>query len=97
MLDINSIKFFVFVAIPYELRYFVLAVDVFLLILLIWWGLMIKKGMPLFLRIMSIFLPVGFFVGYGLFMAIIPYNFIAGLVESIFLGIFIYVIFSSKN
>jgi hypothetical protein len=92
-----AVLFFIFIAMPYELRYFALGFDVILLVLLIWWGLMIKKGVSMLIRLMTIFLPVGFFIGYGLFTAIIPYNFIAGLIESIFLGIFIYIIFLVQN
>ncbi len=94
---LSAILFLIFIAIPYEWRYWALAMDVLLLIVLVWWGLMMKKGMPLLLRLMTVFLPIGFFIGYGLFVAIIPYNFIAGLIESIFFGTIIYIIFLVQN
>lgn len=92
-----ALIFFVFLAIPYELRYYAMAIDVILVILSIWFGLDIKKNTPKIVRIMITVLPVSFFVGYGLFAAIIPYSLFMGIIFSIFLGIVIYVLFLVEN
>ena len=92
-----TLIFFVFLALPYEFRYYTMAIDVILLILVIWFGLDIKKNTPSLLKTMIAVLPVSFFVGYGLFAAIIPYNLLTGIILSIFLGIVFYVIFLVEN
>ncbi|HRS22747.1 MAG TPA: hypothetical protein P5299_02355 [Candidatus Woesebacteria bacterium] len=92
-----SFLFFIFIALSYEWRYYALAVDVVILVFLIWFSLEIKRSTPFWLKITTVVLPVAFFIGYGLFTAIIPYKVIIGLCLSLFLGIFIYVIFLVEN
>lgn len=92
-----ALVFLVFLALPYEFRYYAMAVGVVLLVLIMWFGLDIKKNTPTMIRNMTVVLPGSFFIGYGLFAAIIPYSLITGIILSVFLGIIVYVIFLVEN
>lgn len=92
-----TLIFFVFIALSYEYRYYAMLLDVILLVWAMWFGLEIKKKTPRILKIMTVILPISFFVGYGLFAAIIPYSLLIGIILSLFLGIIIYVIFLVEN
>ena len=92
-----SLVFFVFIALSYELRYYAMAIGTIILMFTFWFGLEVKKKTPMLLKMMLVVLPISFFVGYGLFVAIIPYNIILGIILSVFFGIIIYAIFLVEN
>jgi len=93
----NAIIFLIFLALPYELRYYALGLGVILLVFSIWLGLDMRKMKSKLIKAMTVLLPVSFLVGYGLFAALIPYNLIVGIILSLFFGFIVYVIFLVEN
>jgi len=89
--------FFMLISLPFEARYYGLMAGVVLLVFIYWFGLGIIFEESLFNKIVPVTLPVAFFVGFGLFMAIFPYNLLTAIPASIFFGLICYVIFSIEN
>ncbi len=93
----STIGFFFFLSLPYESHYYGLLVGIVLIIFCFWFGLGIIFEKSLYVRIMSIILPVGFFVGFGLFAALLPTNLFVESLISLFFGIVAYIIFLVEN
>lgn len=89
--------FYLFVSLPYSSHYYGLLVGVVLVAFCFWFGLGIIFNQSLYIRLMSIVLPIGFFVGFGLFSALLPQNFWTLLLTSLFFGVMAYVTFLVEN
>lgn len=92
-----AVGFSFFLSLPYESHYYGLLVGIVLTIFCFWFGLGIIFDKDIYIRIMSIILPVGFFIGFGLFSALLPYSFISSLITSLCFGGVIYMIFLVEN
>lgn len=94
---VSALGFFMFVTLPYDLRYFGLMVGVVLVVFCFWFGLGIVFEKSLLVRIMAVLLPIGFFAGFGLFGALLPYNPVWMLVMSVIFGLVLYGMFLVEN
>jgi hypothetical protein len=93
----SAIGFFFFISLPYESHYYGLLVGIVLTIFCFWFGLGIMFDKSAYIKMMSIILPVGFFVGFGLFAALLPYSVFIALLTSVFFGLIAYGIFLVEN
>jgi hypothetical protein len=93
----SALGFFMFISLPYDSRYFGLMVGVVLVVFCFWFGLGIIFEKSLYIRIMSVLLPVGFFAGFGLFGVLLPYNTILAVVMSVIFGLVLYGMFLVEN
>jgi len=94
---LSAIGFYFFISLPYESHYYGLLVGIVLIVFCFWFGLGIIFEQSLYTRLMSALMPVGFFVGFGLFMALLPQNLLILLLSSVFFGFGCYVIFLVEN
>jgi hypothetical protein len=94
---LSAIGFYLFVGLPYDSHYYGLLVGIVLIVFCFWFGLGIIFNQSLYIRLMSIILPVGFFVGFGLFSALLPQTVWFNLFTSVFFGLIAYVIFLVEN
>lgn len=94
---IAAIGFYFFVNLPYSSHYYGLLVGIVLVAFCFWFGLGIIFSQSLYIRLMSIVLPVGFFVGFGLFSALLPQVFLTVFLSSLFFGIICYFTFLIEN
>ncbi len=94
---IASAGFYFFISLPYSSHYYGLLVGAVLTAFCFWFGLGIIFDQSLYVRLMSVILPVGFFVGFGLFAALLPQTFLTILLTSLFFGIVNYVMFLVEN
>ena len=62
--------FYFFISLPYSSHYYGLLVGSVLVAFCFWFGLGIIFNQSLYIRLMSVILPVGFFLGFGLFAAL---------------------------
>jgi len=92
-----SIAYYFFLGLPYESRNYGLLVGVVLIIFCLWFGLGIVFEGGLSLRLMTIILPLIFFVGFSLFTSLLPVNFLGKLVLTLFFGLINYLIFLVEN
>jgi hypothetical protein len=94
---VAAIGFYLFVSLPYSSHYYGLLVGVVLVAFCFWFGLGIIFNQSLYIRLMSVVLPIGFFVGFGLFAALLPQNFWTVLLTSLFFGVMAYITFLVEN
>lgn len=94
---LSSVAFYFFINLPYESQYYGLLVGIVLIAFCFWFGLGIIFSQTLYTRLMSIILPVGFFIGFALFTALLPQSFIMTFFLSLFFGLIIYVMFLVGN
>ena len=94
---IATLGFYFFIRLPYSSHYYGLLVGLVLVAFCFWFGLGIIFNQSLYIRLMSIVLPVGFFVGFGLFATLLPQTFLTVLLTSGFFGITCYLIFLVEN
>jgi len=94
---LSAVGFYLFINLPYESHYYGLLVGVVLIAFCFWFGLGIIFEKSFYTRIMSILMPIGFFIGFGLFVALIPQSFWFFLLSSVFFGFICYVIFLVEN
>lgn len=94
---IAAIGFYFFVSLPYSSHYYGLLVGIVLVAFCFWFGLGIIFDQSLYIRLMSVILPIGFFVGFGLFAALLPQTFWTVFLSSLFFGIVSYVMFLVEN
>jgi hypothetical protein len=92
-----AVGFSFFLSLPYESHYYGLLVGIVLTTFCFWFGLGIIFDKDIYIRIMSIILPVSFFIGFGLFAALLPYNFVSSFITSCFFGGVVYIIFLVEN
>ncbi|MFA5749670.1 MAG: hypothetical protein WC895_00400 [Candidatus Shapirobacteria bacterium] len=94
---IASVGFYFFISLPYSSHYYGLLVGVVLIAFCFWFGLGIIFNQSLYIRLMSVILPIGFFIGFGLFAALLPQTFLTVFLSSLFFGMIAYVIFLVEN
>jgi Protein of unknown function (DUF5656) len=92
-----TIGFYFFLSLPYESHYYGLLVGVVLIIFCFWFGLGIVFDKSVYIRLMSIVMPIAFFVGFALFATLLPQTFFLSLVYSFFFGFVNYVMFLVEN
>lgn len=92
-----ALGFYFFIGLPYSSHYYGLLVNLVLVAFCFWFGLGIIFSQSFYIRLMSIILPVGFFIGFGLFVALLPQNFLTISLSSIFFGLMCYVMFLVEN
>ena len=93
----SALGFFMFISLPYESRYFGLMAGVVLVVFCFWFGLGILFDKSIYTRLMSVLLPVSFFVGFGMFGAFLPYDVIWAVLMSIVFGLVLYSLFLVEN
>lgn len=93
----SAAGFFFFLSLPIESRYFGLMAGIVLAVFCFWFGLGIVFTDDFYTRMMSILLPSGFFVGFGLFAALLPYSWWLAVGASIFFGMVYYTLFLVEN
>lgn len=93
----SSLGFFLFISLPYESRYFGLMAGIVLVIFCFWFGLGIIFEKDLYTRLMSVLLPVCFFVGFGMFGAFLPYSVVLAVAMSVVFGLILYTLFLVEN
>jgi len=93
----SALGFLLFISLPYESRYFGLMVGVVLTVFCFWFGLSIIFEKSLYVRLMSVLLPVCFFIGFGMFAAFLPYDLWWAISMSLFFGITLYTLFLVEN
>ena len=86
---VAAVGFYLFVNLPYSSHYYGLLVGVVLVAFCFWFGLGIIFNQSLYIRLMSIILPVGFFVGFGLFATLLPQTFWTVFFLVFFLELFV--------
>lgn len=94
---LSTVGFYFFINLPYESHYYGLLVGIVLIAVCFWFGLGITFNQSLYTRLMSIILPVGFFIGFALFITLLPHTFWTMLILSLFFGLVIYVMFLVGN
>jgi len=94
---LSSVGFYFFLGLPYESRNYGLLVGMVLMIFCIWFGLGIIFEGDFGLRLISVILPLIFFVGFGMFTALLPFNFVGRMILTIIFGLVFYVIFLVDN
>jgi len=94
---VASVGFYFFLNLPYSSHYYGLLVGVVLVAFCFWFGLGIIFSQSLYIRLMSIVLPIGFFVGFGLFSALLPQTFWTVFFTSLFFGVILYITFLVEN
>lgn len=92
-----TIGFYFFLNLPYESHYYGLLVGVVLIVFCFWFGLGIMFDQSIYIRLMSIVMPVAFFVGFALFAILLPQNWLLISLYSLFFGIICYVMFLVEN
>ena len=93
----SALGFFLFISLPYDSRYFGLMVGVVMVVFCFWFGLGIIFEKSIYTRVMSVLLPAGFFTGFGLFGALLPYNTITAVIMSGLFGLVLYGMFLVEN
>jgi hypothetical protein len=93
----STLGFFMFISLPYEIRYFGLMVGIVLVVFCFWFGLGIIFEKSLYIRLLSVLLPVGFFSGFGLFVALLPYDAVWAVLMSGIFGVVLYEMFLVEN
>lgn len=92
-----TVGFYFFLTLPYDSHYYGLMVGVVLIIFCFWFGLGIVFDKSIYIRLMSVVLPVAFFIGFALFATLLPQNIFLTLIYSLFFGIISYSIFLVEN
>ncbi|MDD4027099.1 MAG: hypothetical protein PHO75_02810 [Candidatus Shapirobacteria bacterium] len=92
-----AIGFYFFLSLPYESHYYGLLVGVVLVIFCFWFGLGIVFDKSIYIRLMSIVMPVAFFIGFALFATLLPQNFLLTFFYSLFFGLISYAMFLVEN
>jgi len=92
-----GIGFFSYLSLPYESHYIGLITGSVLMIFCFLFGLGILFDNDNHTKAMSVLLPVSFFVGFGLFAAVLPLSFWLNIFLSVFFGFVSYVLFLTEN
>lgn len=92
-----TIGFYFFLTLPYSSYYYGLMVGVVLVIFCFWFGLGIVFDKSIYIRLMSVVMPVAFFVGFALFVTLLPQSFLLTLMYSLFFGVINYTMFLVEN
>ena len=93
----SALGFFLFISLPYESRYYGLMAGTVLSMFCFWFGLGIVFIEDFSVRMMTVIVPMLFFVGFGLFAALLPYSMLTAVLLSIFFGVVYYTLFLVEN
>ena len=93
----TGVGFYLYLILPVESRYFGLMLLVALTAFCFWFGLGIVFEGSFETRIMAALLPIMWTLGYGLFTALLPINWLNLIFISLFFGAVIYVMFLVEN
>ncbi len=94
---VSAFGFFLLITLPYESHYYGLAAGALLIMVCFWFGLGIIFDKDWFNKMMSVILPVSFFIGAGLFVALLPLDFLGSFILSAIFGVVCYFIFLVEN
>lgn len=94
---LTGVGFYLYLILPVESRYFGLMLLVALTAFCFWFGLGIIFEGSFETRIMSALLPIMWTLGYGLFAALLPINWLNLIFLSLFFGGVIYIMFLVEN
>lgn len=94
---LSALGFLLLISLPYESHYFGLAAGSVLMSFLFWFGLGIVFDGAISTRLMVAILPVSLFLGWGLFVALLPLTVWLRIIISLIFGIICYVIFLVDN
>ncbi len=92
-----AVGFYNFLALSYESRNYGLMVGVVLVIICLWFGLGIIFEADVGMRLVSVIMPLIFFVGFGMFSSLLSLNLVGRLVLTTVFGLVIYTIFLVEN
>lgn len=92
-----TIGFYLYLSLPYEVKYWGLMVGVVLMVFCVWFGLGIVFEGDFYLRLMAVLLPVELFASWGLFLAMLPLSGWGLIAGSGVFGVWAYVIFLVEN
>lgn len=92
-----TIGFYFFISLPYESHYYGLLIGIVLIVFCFWFGLGIVFDKSIYIRLMSIVMPVSFFIGFALFATLLPQNFFLTIFYSLFFGFISYFMFLVEN
>jgi len=92
-----TVGFYFFLSLPYESHYYGLLVGIVLIIFCFWFGLGIVFDKSIYIRLMSIVMPVAFFIGFSLFATLLPQTFFLIIFYSLFFGVINYSMFLVEN
>lgn len=92
-----AIGFYLYLSLPYEVKYWGLMVGIVLVVFCVWFGLGIVFSGDFQLRLMTILLPSVMFAGLGLFLALLPMGNLGLVIVSIVFGAWCYVMFLVEN
>ena len=94
---VSGLGFYMFLSLPIESRYYGLLVGMVLVVISFWFGLGIFFEKNFNTRIMTVLLPILFFIGFGLFSVLLAGNFWLNLGLSLFFSLVAYLIFITEN
>jgi len=94
---LSALGFYLYLGLSVESRYYGLMLLVALVSFCFWFGLGIIFEESTDTRIMSVLLPVLWTLGFGLFSALLPANWLNFLLSSLFFGVVVYVMFLAEN
>lgn len=94
---LSALGFFMYMSIPVDSRYFGLMAGIVLVIFCFWFGLDLIFTDDFDTRMMSIILPLLFFIGFGLFSVLLPDSWWLQTLLSIVFGVGIYFMFLVEN
>ncbi len=89
--------FYLYLNLPYEIKYWGLMVGIVLVIFCFWFGLGIIFEKDFHLRMAAVLLPVELFSGLALFMVLLPLGYLSFLLASVLFGVVCYIIFLLEN
>ena len=89
--------FLLFITLPYEARYYALMVGVVVIIFCYWFGLGIIWEKSMYYKIVPVLLPLMFFLGFGLFVVLLPMSWIMSIIVSLVFGFVCYLMFLVEN
>jgi hypothetical protein len=92
-----TVGFYFFLSLPYESHYYGLLVGIVMVVFCFWFGLGIVFDQNMYIRLMSVVMPVAFFLGFALFSILLPQGFLLTLTYSLFFGTICYVMFLVEN
>ena len=94
---ISGAMFLLFISLPYEARYYALMVGIVVIIFCYWFGLGIIWEKSMYLKIVPTLLPLMFFIGFGLFIVLLPLSWLMSVLVSLIFGLICYVMFLVEN
>ena len=94
---VSAVGFYLFLSLPYDFRYFGIMFGTVLIVFCFWFGLGVIFDRDLNNRIMTILLPLSFFLGFSLFSMILPISWWFSLILTLIFGTGIYLLFLVEN